>query len=270
MIIKQAIICAVLFVSAILESNGQGISVDAGLTPAQNRIIVRSQFRSMSMSNDMMTTRTQMFPVVFAYGLRPGITVMARNMYVRSLSGNNEEIKRGFNDPFLLAKFRLYRINTANYVFGIAPHIASNIPVGNALISNRTWSPELGLNISFRPRFFSFDFSASYVINDIASKMTPVEGDIFNWNSALAAIVPLNENASTVLAPVAEINYQRSGISSEPESVGRDLFMLSPGLSLIASSLVLELLYQVPVLQTSIAGGMKHQPRFITGIKYMF
>ena len=268
--IKHALICAALFFSAVFESNGQGISVDAGITPAQNRIILRSQFRSMTMSNAMMTTNTQMFPVVFAYGLRPGITVMARNMYVRSLSSNNEEVKSGFNDPFLLAKFRLYRLNTANFVFGVAPHIASNIPVGNTLISNRTWSPELGLNISFRPRFFSFDFSTSYVISDITGKMAPGEGDIFNWNGAFAAIVPLNENASTVLAPVAEINYQRSGISPGPESVGRDLFMLSPGLSLIASSLVLELLYQVPVLQTSIAGGMKHHPRFITGIKYMF
>ncbi|MEX0980509.1 MAG: hypothetical protein WDZ47_00335, partial [Bacteroidales bacterium] len=85
----QALICAALFISAVLESSGQGISVDAGLTPAQNRIIVRSQFRSMTMSNDMMTASTQMFPVVFAYGLRPGITVMARNMYVRSLFSNS-------------------------------------------------------------------------------------------------------------------------------------------------------------------------------------
>jgi hypothetical protein len=259
---------SILVFSALNYLDAQGISVDAGLTPAQNRLIFRTQFRTMEMSNEMMKTKTQMVPLVFVYGLKPGITLMARNMYVRRSFGNDSEIKKGINDPYLLTKFRLYRKNTANYVIGVAPHIASNIPIGSPNISNRTWNPEFGLNVSFRPRFYSIDISTSYTMNDILGQMTTDNGDNYNGNVAFSTVIPLNSRGNNVIVPVLEINYMRSGITRKISSVD-DLFMISPGVSFISSSLVLEGLYQIPVFQSFSAGGMKQKSRLIVGIKYM-
>lgn len=136
-------------------------------------------------------------------------------------------------------------------------------------ISARTWNPELGLNLSFRPRFFNFDLSTSYTLDDIASKAVQDRGDIYSASTAFSAIVQLNERGTTVLAPVVELNYQRSGMNSADANPA-ELLLVSPGLSLIVSSLALEALVQLPVYQSLVAGGMEHNMRFITGIKYMF
>jgi len=240
-----------------------GISVDAGITPPQDRFIFRTQYRYMSMENAMMTRYTQMSPFVLAYGVTSGITVMARGIYVHQSLSNSSEVNNGFNDVYLLSKFRLYRKNTANYVFGVAPHIASNVPVGTKEISNRTWNPELGLNISFRPRFLAFDVSAAYVISDITGKLNEKPGNIFNINTAISGVIPLNSNASSAISPVLEATY--TSVQNNA-----DILFISPGASYIHSNLTLEALVQQPVYQSEITGIMEQNSRLILGVKYMF
>ena len=135
---KSSLICFFVIVFCFqVKLFAGGISVDAGITPPQDRFILRTQYRYMSMNNSMMSMKTHMIPLVLAYGVTSGFTVMARGMYVSQTVENTSEVNNGINDLFLLLKFKLYRKNTANYVFGIAPHIASNIPIGSKEISDR-------------------------------------------------------------------------------------------------------------------------------------
>lgn len=263
---KHTILLLILLVSGLVKAGG--ISVDAGITPPQDRFIFRTQYRYMSMENTMMTRNTQMSPFVLAYGVTSGITVMTRGIYVHQSVSNNSEINNGFNDAYLLSKFRLYRKNTANYVLGIAPHIASNIPVGSKEISNRTWNPELGLNISFRPRFLSFDLSASYVISDISGKLDERPGNIFNLNTAISGVIPLKSLASSAISPVIETTW--TSVQEKAANSESNVIFVAPGLSYIYSNLTLEALMQFPVYQTERAGLMEQNSRLIIGLKYMF
>lgn len=245
-----------------------GISVDAGITPPQDRFILRTQYRYMSMDNAMMSVNTNMMPLVLAYGVTSGFTVMARGMYVYQTFENTSNVNQGFNDLYLLTKFRLYRKNTAEYVFGIAPYLASNIPLGSKEISNRTWNPELGLNISYRPRFFSIDISASYMFSDISSKQVSATGNVFKFNTAFSALIPLKGLSSKAISPVIELTYINE--ENKDENKSTNLIFLSPGISFIHSSFTVEALVQQPIYQTELSTIMSQKTRLIVGVKYMF
>ncbi len=64
------------------QATAAGISVDAGLTPPEDRWIIRSQFRYMHRKNDPTPMNQKMdtytFPLVVAYGFRPDLTLMIR------------------------------------------------------------------------------------------------------------------------------------------------------------------------------------------------
>ncbi|MCF8218358.1 MAG: hypothetical protein K9I29_02610 [Bacteroidales bacterium] len=253
-----------LIQSALLA---QGISTDAGLTPAQDRWIVRSQYRIMGMENSSMEMSTRMIPVVLGYGITPAFSIMARGMYMRKSITNNNKSQSGINDPFLLSKFRLYRKNTAKYTLGIAPYIASNVPVGDIEISSRTWNPEVGLNISFRPRFLAVDISSSYVFYDAGSKLTTENSNKYNLNMAFSGKIPLI--TKQILSPVLEFNYFDKGKNNNSAGAVKSLF-ISPGLIFMHSSLSLEALYQIPVYESDETHLMDQKSRIILGIKYMF
>lgn len=267
---KQKIL---LFIVIIVLSQSTviagGISTDAGLTPAQDRWIFRTQYRFMGIENSMMQMNTQMIPVVLAYGITSGFSLMARGMYVRRSFNNSTEIENGANDLYLLSKFRLYRKNTSSYVFGVAPHLASNIPVGTAEISNRTWNPEIGLNISFRPRFLAVDLSTSYTFNDALEKLNTEHVNLFNLNIAFSGNIPIKAKSSQAVSPVLEINYSVEG-SKNKETGASEMLFISPGLTFIYSSLALEGLFQIPAYQSTSGNIRKQQSRWILGVKYMF
>lgn len=216
----------------------------------------------------MMQQNTQMYPLVLAYGVKPGLTIMMRAMYVNKSIENTSAGNSGFNDLFLLAKFRLYRINTAKYVFGIAPHIATNIPVGSEKISSKTWNPELGLNISFRPRFLAVDVSTSYQFSDIGGKLDSEPGNILSFNTAISSVIPIGKTSQVAISPVLEFTYEYQ--AENKSGISNDLTLVSPGLTYINSNLSLEALLQIPVFQNDDNMKMKHKNRFIVGVKYMF
>lgn len=265
---KQKIIILVTIIAfSQIMVRASGISTNAGLTPAQDRWIFRTQYRFMGMENSMMQMNTMMLPVVFAYGITPGFSLMLRGMYVHRSFSN--KIESGMNDLYLLSKFRLYRKNTANYVIGVAPYLASNIPIGKAVISNRTWNPEIGLNISFRPRYLSIDISTSYTFNDALEKLNSEHKNLYKLNIALSGNIPLKAKSSQAISPVLEINYSIEGRKNQVADVSEILF-LSPGISYIHSSLIIEGLFQIPVYQFAGVNFSNQQSRWILGLKYMF
>ncbi len=236
------------------------ISTDAGLTPAQDRWIFRTQYRMMGMENSMMKASTQMVPVVVGYGITSGISVMARGMYVHRSNSNSTEVNRGVNDLYLLSKFRLFRKNSSSYSFGIAPYIASNVPIGAKAVSNRTWNPEVGLNISFRPRFLSFDLSTNYTFGDVLEKISADHHNQYHLDFAFSGKIPLNAKSSQIISPVLEFNY----------SGNNNLLFISPGVSYMYSSFAFEALYQIPINESERADQMYQVARWIVGLKYLF
>ncbi len=259
-ILIRRLLFLVPFLGIVQTSLLAQISTDAGLTPAQDRWIFRTQYRTMGMENSMMKTNTQMVPVVLGYGITSGISIMARSGYVHKSYSNNEVVNRGVNDLYLLSKFRLYRKNSSNYTFGIAPYVASNIPIGSKEVSDRTWNPEMGLNISFRPRFLSLDLSTSYTFNDVLEKISTEHMNSYNLDISFSGKVPIAAKSDQIISPVTEFNF--SGTSN--------LLYISPGISYMHTSFAIELLYQIPVYELENPGQMNHTSRGIIGIKYLF
>lgn len=266
---KYRFLILITFILIIQSSAMAQISTNAGLTPAQDRWIFRTQYRLMGMENSMMKMNALMIPVVLAYGITSGFSMMAKGVYERKFYSNTTEINNGINDLYLLSKFRLYRKNTSNYVFGVAPHIASNIPIGSKNVSNRTWNPEIGLNISFRPRFLSIDLSTYYTFIDAMKKISTEHINRYNLDIAFSGKIPLEAKSSQLLSPVIEFNYTIIGKQNNIDG-NEEVIFISPGLSFINSSLVFEALFQVPAYQSEKVGEMTQISRWIFGFKYMF
>lgn len=251
----------ILFILLIagLFAKADGISVDAGLTPAQDRWIVRSQFRVMNMNTGSMNHRNINMPVVIAYGLTPDLTLMFRDNYLWK-NVNTVDKKSGLNDPFVLAKLKLLRINKPGYSLGIAPAIGSNLPLGNPLVSSQVWSPEIGLNASFRPFYWSIDLNLKHSFNNVMVKSSTVASQTDGLNIALSRQLYLHPESPFALVPVVEYGISQTVARNElPENV---IQVIAPGFQVIFPRFVIEGLYQ-----TFYQSGAQIQNQFIFGIK---
>lgn len=266
---KYSFLILITFILIVQSSVMAQISTDAGLTPAQDRWIFRTQYRMAGMENSMMKTSTQMVPMVLGYGITSWFSIMVRNVYVHKSYSNSNEVNSGINDLYLLSKFRLLRKNTSNYSFGVAPFVASNIPIGSKSISDRTWDPEIGLNISFRPRFLSIDFSTYYTFADATEKLSTNHLNRYNLDVSFSGKIPLTSESNQILSPVLEFNYYQEGKKNNYSSANELLF-ISPGISYKHSSLAIEALYQIPVYELDKADRMYQLSRWIFGFKYLF
>ncbi len=165
-----------MFVGFSSVANAGGISVDSGLTPAQARWIIRTQFRYMQRLNDPTSMNREMttyaFPLVIVYGLRSDITLMARQIFTQKqmvMSGSQNE-DNGLSDLFLLAKYRAYRFNSYKHTFGIAGTLGLKIPTGTASLSSKTYDLKFGIYTSFRTGSWAMDFDISYFWKSVTSR----------------------------------------------------------------------------------------------------
>ncbi|WP_053185871.1 hypothetical protein [Sunxiuqinia dokdonensis] len=248
------------------QTKAEGISVDAGLTPAQDRIVVRLQYRNMLMQMGDNDIVMHMMPVVVAYGLTPDITVMLRNIY-RSV-GTNEtmmEMDNRWMDPFLMGKVKLYRRNTRAYSLGVAGFAGTTFPVLNSS-SSKTYSPVLGLNASFRPGLWSFDLNNAYEwVNYNTEENQPAARQLqLNLAVSHNILVPGIEN--WILSPVQEFSFiSDSPVTGESSSYG----FISPGLQIVSPYVKFEALYQI-ALNSSQNTGLKNGNRLILGLRFLF
>ncbi|UCG59615.1 MAG: transporter [Phycisphaerales bacterium] len=275
---------AALVVLAVASSNAiaAGISVDAGLTPAEDRWILRSQVRYMRRNNDPtpMDRRMNMyaFPAVVAYGLRPDFTLMVRQVVKHmdmSMAGSRSRTT-GLDDLFILGKYKLYRRNTPQYTFGIATTLGLEIPTGTNSFSSGTWDAQPGLYTSWRSGPWAADFNVAYSWNGFADRdesgVNP--GDELSLDWALAYQLSIGDNARVTLAPVLELSYRN--ISSDRQggldvaNTGESVLYLSPGAKLTVSSFILEALLQIPVWQDQQGLQLDRNLGFILGSRYMF
>lgn len=263
-IVSTTLLTALLF-SFSLISKAEGISVDAGLTPGQDRIVIRLQYRNMLSrmgGNDMVM---HMMPVVVVYGLTSDVTVMLRNIY-RAV-GTNEtmmEMDNRWMDPFLMGKVKLYRRNTRVYSLGVAGFAGTTFPVLNSSVS-KTYSPVIGVNASFRPGLWSFDLNNAFEWVNYNTEESQSATRQLQVNLAVSRNILLPEIENWILAPVQEFSFVRNNpASGESSSFG----FISPGFQLVSPHVKFETLYQIPV--NSSKADLDYGGRLIVGLRFMF
>jgi hypothetical protein len=264
------------------SANAAGISVDAGLTPAEDRWIIRTQFRYMQRKDDPTPMNQKMdtyaFPVVVAYGFRPDLTLMVRQTVKHKKMSMGGSISRdtGPGDLFVLGKYKLYRRNTRKYTFGIASTLGLEFPTGDDDFSSETWDLKPGLFTSWRSGPWASDFSVAYKWNGFADRgvggINPGNELSLDW--ALAYQFSFGEKARVSLAPVLELSYKNirpdrlSG--RDVLNTGESVLYLSPGIKFTKSSFILEALLQFPVWQDQKGSQLKQGTRIIVGTRFMF
>ena len=257
---------------------GGGISVDAGLTPPQGRWILRAQARHMQRSDGTAEMSMYKFPVVLAYGVRSDVTIMVRQIVSRrSMSmGTNTTTESGFDDLYVLAKYKAYRRNTRSYTFGIAPTLALGMPTGSDEFSSDTWDIATGLYFSWRSGVWSADLSGAYRWNGVAERdrAVAVPGDVFSLDAALSYQHSIGGSAFASLIPVLEMNLEnaqssRAGGEGVPDTGGSALY-ISPGLKYATPSVILEALVRVPAAWSQ--NGAQPDPALglLFGIRLLF
>ncbi len=259
-----------------------GISVDAGLTPSEDRWIFRLQTRYMHSTAQAPGMNSEMtmyvVPVVAVYGLRNYLTLMARQTIVSremSMSGSSQR-ENGFGDFFFLMKYKAFRVNTPDYTLGISPTIGISVPTGKQAFTSETWDLRIGVYVSGRRGRWGTDLNIAYRPNGFAGdREDNIEtGDEFSADWAGAYQFSYNSTSETTLAPVLELSFRRvmpdasNGI--EITDTGERLFHISPGAKLSTSSVIGETLIRIPVWQNQVGNQLKKEIGFIAGIRLLF
>jgi len=270
-----------ILMSMITLAPAGGISVDAGLTPAQNRWMVRYQVRHIKRSHENMNPesvmQTDMHMLNLAYGLRADLTIMIMQSWMDRESDmmNMQSEFSGMGDLNLMAKYRLYRHNSSTNTLGLATTLCLTAPTGEDPFTSDYWSLAPGFYLSYRLNNWALDASTNYRFQDLLDEKPDGfrSGYEFSLSSALARQLVLGTDGRTALAPVLELtgsvsrNDQMPGQAEQNNEV---LMLLSPGLKWTYSSLILEFLVQIPILQDLPEGSMEHSPRGLVGMRYMF
>ena len=278
----------VIFAGAVVNAlasesaSAAGISVDAGLTPAEDRWILRTQMRYMRRKDDPtpMDREMEMYaiPVVLAYGFRPDLTLMVKQVtkYRKMTMAGSVSRDTGLDDLYVLGKYRLYRRNTRQYTLGIAPTLALELPTGDDDFSSATWDLEPGLFASWRSGPWASDFNVAYKWNGFADDgragLNP--GDELSVDLALAHQFSIGQEADTSLTPVLEFSYRhispdsRSG--NDVSNTGESFFFISPGAKFTKSSFILEALVPIPTWQDQKGSQLEQGTRLIVGARFMF
>jgi len=273
----------IMAVAQIAERvNAAGISVDAGLTPAEDRWIFRTQMRYMRGKDDPAPTDREMemyaFPVVMAYGFRSDVTLLVKQVtkYRKMTMAGSVSRDIGLDDLYLLGKYRFYRRNTREYTFGIAPTLALELPTGDDDFTSDTWDLEPGLFVSWRSGPWASDLNAAYKWNGFADDgragLNP--GDEISIDLALARQFSIGGSSDTSIAPVLEFSYGHISPDDlsghDVSNTGESLFFISPGAKFTRLSFILEALVQIPAWQDQKGSQLEQGTRFIIGARYMF
>jgi hypothetical protein len=257
------------------QANATGISVDAGLTPAEDRWIVRMQYRQMSMDAVMHRMDTDMLMAVVAYGYSRNVTLMIRQMAasrVMSMMGS-QNTTSGLTDLAVLGKFGLFRKNSRRSILALATTLALKMPTGAEDFSTGTWDLQAGIYGSWRSGRWGNDLNLTYRWNGFtgpaSSGIKP--GDEVGLDAAFSYQFSLGSSGKISLRPVLELNYRYSMANQmDGKETGGDgsIFFISPGLKFTYSSFILEALIQHPVDQTYQSS--KQNRRGLLGFRFMF
>jgi len=263
-----------------MPATAGGISIDAGLTPAQDRWVFRTQWRYMRRNMPKPSDRemtVHMMPVLAAYGLRSDVTVMARQIIVRRTmnSGEMSTTSSGLGGLMLMAKYKAYRFNSATYIFGFSPTLGLEMPTGADRVSGRRWNVHTGLYASGRIGTWAADFNAVYVFTGVAREAGVIDdpGDEITAQIAFARQFGIGHRSAYAIAPVMEVTFLRAFADRDNDidlpNTGETVLWLSPGLKFTWGSFIIEGLVQIPVHEDYNGVQMERNPTFLTGVRVM-
>lgn len=273
---------AVALTGVSTTAKASGISVDAGLTPAEDRWILRNQGTYMRRKNDPTLMHRRMsiyaFKTVLAYGIKPDLTLMARQTakYRKMSMPGGVTRDAGLGDLLLMGKYEILRKNTRDSTFGIASTLGLELPTGAEAFTSDTWDIKPGLYTSWRSGPWATDFSAAYKWNGFADRgsggVNPGNELSLDW--AIAYQISIGDKADTSLTPVLELSYvniwpdQLRG--HDVTNTGEHVLYISPGLKFTKSSFIVEVLLQIPVNQSQRGTQLERGPRLLLGTRWMF
>lgn len=254
-----------------------GISVDAGLTPAEDRWILRAQMRYMSRGEEPGRKMQQfMFPVVLAYGVRSNVTIVARQAVVwreRTVSGSSSN-DTGLGDTYAFVKYKAFRSNSRTLTFGVAPTLGLELPTGQSGFTSDTWDLRVGVYASTRTLTWSSDVNIAYTRNDVFSEIAVSPGDEVSVDAAIAYQFVIDERGDMTASPVVEFSYlkvwpDRIGDGDAPNT-GESVFYVSPGAKLSTRSIIVEGLVRIPVRDNLVGDQLKRNVQGLLGLRYLF
>lgn len=261
---------------------GEGISVDTGITPAEDRWIARTMVHYMARGNDQTEMgrrmETYVVPLVIAYGVRSDLTLIGKLPFkwqVMQMMGETTR-ESGVGDLTLIAKYKLYRRNRADSVIGIAPTLAVELPTGSEPFSSDTWNVTMGGYGSWVSGPFSCDVNLAYKINDLPHQWSTDTdlGDEVTLDIAVAYQFDAAADGAAALMPVLEFSFLHAGRDKEDgadvSDSGEWVLHLSPGLKYIRSNLMVEALLQVPVAQDQNGNMLEREIGGLFGVRHMF
>ena len=217
-----------------------------------------------------------MVPLVLAYGVRPELTVIARQPFMRREmgmpTGRVEDTGRG--DLAVITKYRALRVNHPEYIIGMAPTLGLELPTGDDDFGSDTWDILAGVYMSGRRGPLGADLNLEYKLNGAEGRNGDRQGDEFTVTAAVAYQFSLNNRATMSLWPVLEISYGHASADrrdGQPvRDSGENFLLVAPGLKYAYQSFVLELLIQLPVDQSQNGDQLKRGTGSLVGIRYMF
>lgn len=277
---KLILLLAVGLLMAVASNvTAGGISADAGLTPALDKWVFRTQVRYTKLDNDptMMKRSTDMYmvPMVVAYGLRPDLTIIVRQPFMKmnmTMSGNTTR-SSGFGDLMLMAKYRAVRRNTPTYTLGIAPLLGVKLPTGSEEFTSDALALKAGLYVSARRVPWATDLNVTYTINGLTGEDDREENQVFESVGALAYQFSLSNDGRMAIAPVVEFSYDNAssveiaGVTNS--NTGESVFMISPGMKFTISSVIFESLLWIPVWQDQNGSQPEHAVGALFGLRVM-
>jgi len=267
---------------APLDLRADGISVDAGITPAEGRWMLRTMVRYIARSNDnaMMPGEMTNYIVntVLAYGVTRDLTIMIRQPLVdREMRMGNTTIERsGLNDFSILAKYKIYRKNTRNFTIGLATTTQVTLPTGSDEISSGTTNVRPGLYASLRSGRWGAAANIHYDWRGIdgENEVGLDPGNEFGADFALSYRFSVGSEGRSVITPVLELTYRDREMDAlggiDLANTGEDYLLLSPGMKYTYDSFVLEGLVQIPISQNPNGMLLERDTAALIGFRYMF
>lgn len=277
-------LCVIMVAFVLVSSNvsAAGISLDAGLTPAEDQWILRTQVRYMQRDDDPTSMNRKMdrytLNTVLAYGLRRNLTLILKQPAVYqeiSVAGSTSK-DTGLADLSFFVKYGIYRHNTPEYTFGIATTLGLELPTGADTFTSETWDVKPGLYMSWRKGPWASDFNIAYAWNGFADESSRGinPGDKLSLDCALAYQFSIGEKADVSLTPVLELSYKNISPdrleSRNVSNTGESVLYLSPGIKFTKSSFILEALVQIPVWQEEEGSQLKRGTVVVIGTRFMF
>jgi outer membrane putative beta-barrel porin/alpha-amylase len=272
---------ALAFLFLTTAGYAEGISVDAGLTPGEDRYIIRLQMRYMESGHDPTGMDREMkmyaYPFIMVYGLKPELTVMAKYVHLtREMDSMMMDTSdSGSGDFFVMSKYRLYRVNEPTYTFGVASTLGIELPTGDPEFTSDTYDMHAGLFASYRRGPLAVDINGAYVWNRFSNHSSDIyPGDEFNFDLATGYQFSLSDSGRASIAPVAELNFKsvwpdRMDGHKIPNT-GGDVLIAAPGIKFTTTWIVFEGLVQFPIWQDQRDDGLERGVSGLLGIRLLF